>query len=115
MKKYRIQLLRIIIVLFISTITAQNNLQFTKLEATETGIYFNNIIKDDQDKNILLYANFYGGAGVGVGDFNNDGLQDVYFASSMRFISASILSFCSVVNFFISSSFVSVACLGIKP
>lgn len=83
MKMYRKQLLQIIIVLFISTSTAQNNLQFTKLSATETGISFNNIIKDDKDKNILLYANFYGGSGVGVGDFNNDGLQDVYFAGNL--------------------------------
>ena len=30
-----------------------------------------------------MYANFYGGAGVGVGDFNNDGLEDIYFAGNI--------------------------------
>ena len=45
---------------------------FTLLSSNDTGIDFNNIIKDDKDKNIFAYANFYGGAGVGVGDFNND-------------------------------------------
>ncbi|MEP3209776.1 MAG: VCBS repeat-containing protein [Maribacter sp.] len=57
--------------------------QFTLLESTQTGIDFNNKIKDNKESNILLYANFYGGAGVGVGDFNNDGLQDLYFAGNM--------------------------------
>ncbi|MBT9188175.1 VCBS repeat-containing protein [Zobellia russellii] len=56
---------------------------FTLLNSNETGIDFNNIIKDDKDKNIFAYANFYGGAGVGVGDFNNDGLQDIFFAGNM--------------------------------
>ncbi len=57
--------------------------QFTLLKATQTGIDFNNKIQDNKESNILLYANFYGGAGVGVGDFNNDGLQDLYFAGNM--------------------------------
>ena len=56
---------------------------FTLLSSNDTGIDFNNIIKDDKDKNIFAYANFYGGAGVGVGDFNNDGLQDIFFAGNM--------------------------------
>ncbi|MFK7814125.1 MAG: VCBS repeat-containing protein [Maribacter sp.] len=56
---------------------------FTLLYPSDTGVDFNNKIKDDQDSNILLYANFYGGAGIGVGDFNNDGLQDLYFAGNM--------------------------------
>ncbi|WP_299797758.1 VCBS repeat-containing protein [uncultured Maribacter sp.] len=56
---------------------------FTLLKSDVTGIDFNNIIKDDKHKNIFAYANFYGGAGVGVGDFNNDGLQDVFFAGNM--------------------------------
>ncbi|TDS19079.1 VCBS repeat protein [Maribacter caenipelagi] len=56
---------------------------FTLLPSNETGVNFNNIIKDDKDKNIFAYANFYGGAGVGIGDFNNDGLQDIFFAGNM--------------------------------
>ncbi|MGO4918512.1 VCBS repeat-containing protein [Maribacter spongiicola] len=60
-----------------------NSTLFTLLKSEETGIDFNNIVKDDTDKNIFAYANFYGGAGVGVGDFNNDGLEDVFFAGNM--------------------------------
>ena len=60
-----------------------NEKLFTLLKSDETGIDFNNRIKDDKDKNIFAYANFYGGAGVGVGDFNNDGLQDIFFAGNM--------------------------------
>lgn len=60
-----------------------NTKLFTLLKPEETGIEFNNLIKDDKDKNIFAYANFYGGAGVGIGDFNNDGLQDVFFAGNM--------------------------------
>ena len=61
----------------------ENRTQFTLMSASQTGIEFNNKLKDTKEANILLYANFYGGAGVGVGDFNNDGLQDLYFAGNM--------------------------------
>ncbi|MEL6306404.1 MAG: VCBS repeat-containing protein, partial [Bacteroidota bacterium] len=56
--------------------------QFTLLPSSETGIKFSNVITDTKQANILLYNNFYGGAGVGVGDFNNDGLPDIYFAGN---------------------------------
>ena len=57
--------------------------RFTLVSSSSTNINFNNKIKDTKESNILLYANFYGGAGVGVGDFNNDGLQDLYFAGNL--------------------------------
>lgn len=57
--------------------------RFTLMNSSSTNISFNNKIKDTKESNILLYANFYGGAGIGVGDFNNDGLQDLYFAGNL--------------------------------
>ena len=55
---------------------------FTKLDPQHTNIYFNNELKDTKEANIMLYSNFYGGAGVGIGDINNDGLQDIFFAGN---------------------------------
>lgn len=57
--------------------------QFTLLESSKTGIHFNNLLDENTERNILLYDNFYGGAGVGIGDFNLDGLQDIYFAGNL--------------------------------
>lgn len=59
----------------------QNKL-FTLLDTRETGIHFINRLHQTEDFNVYLYRNFYNGAGVGVGDFNNDGLTDVYFCGN---------------------------------
>lgn len=63
-------------------VSAQSEKLFTLLNPKKTNIHFNNKIKDTKTDNILIYSNFYGGAGVGVGDINNDGLQDIYFAGN---------------------------------
>ncbi|NCW12495.1 MAG: VCBS repeat-containing protein, partial [Chitinophagia bacterium] len=47
-----------------------------------TGIQFTNTVVDDKDNNIFKYRNFYNGAGVGIGDINNDGLADVFFTAN---------------------------------
>ena len=49
----------------------------------QTGIHFSNDLIDTKENNVFLYANFYGGAGVGVGDFDNDGLDDLFFAGNL--------------------------------
>ena len=55
---------------------------FTQLDSSGTGINFINRNLDDDSLNILDYLYYYNGAGVAVGDFNNDGLPDVFFASN---------------------------------
>jgi hypothetical protein len=56
---------------------------FTKLNTSETGINFTNHVQNEKDFNIFKYRNFYNGAGVGIGDINNDGLPDIYLTSNM--------------------------------
>lgn len=56
---------------------------FSLLSPKKTHILFNNELKDTREHNILLYSNYYGGAGVGIGDINNDGLQDIFFAGNL--------------------------------
>ena len=56
---------------------------FTLLPPQQTNIHFNNQLEDTKDHNIMIYSNYYGGAGVGIGDINNDGLDDIYFAGNL--------------------------------
>ncbi len=56
---------------------------FKLLPSSATGIDFRNILKEDWVMNSLLYPYLYNSAGLGIIDINNDGLQDVFFASTM--------------------------------
>ncbi len=55
---------------------------FKILDSSETGLHFSNKLELSIDMNIFNYMYFYNGAGVGAGDFNNDGLIDLYFSSN---------------------------------
>ncbi|MXV52390.1 RNA-binding protein [Pedobacter sp. HMF7647] len=59
------------------------NTLFRLLPSSETGVTFTNTITESDTTNILNQANLYNGGGVGIGDFNNDGLPDMYFAGNM--------------------------------
>ena len=55
---------------------------FQLLPPEKTGIGFQNDVMEDEYLNILSNEYIYNGAGVGIGDFNNDDLQDIFFSGS---------------------------------
>lgn len=55
---------------------------FETLDDNWTGLHFSNNLVAQPGFNMLKYMYFYNGAGVGAGDFNNDGLVDLFFASN---------------------------------
>jgi len=55
---------------------------FKQISATESGINFSNNIIERADFNILNFHYIYNGGGVGIGDFNKDGFQDVVFTGN---------------------------------
>ena len=56
------------------------NLQL--LSPQKTGINFNNAIRESEKVNHFYYSQIYNGAGVAIGDINNDGLPDVFFCGN---------------------------------
>ncbi|HVZ55956.1 MAG TPA: VCBS repeat-containing protein [Chitinophagaceae bacterium] len=54
-----------------------------KLTADHTGIHFSNTITENDSINPIDLEFLYNGGGVAVGDFNKDGLPDLYFTGSM--------------------------------
>ncbi|MBL7774415.1 MAG: CRTAC1 family protein [Saprospiraceae bacterium] len=63
------------------TLTASDPL-LKLLPGSHTGIDFQNVILESDANNFYNNTNIYNGGGVCVADFNNDGLQDLYFISS---------------------------------
>jgi hypothetical protein len=70
---------------------------FEVLDNARTGLQFTNTLVPTDSFNIFHYMYFYNGAGVGAGDFNNDGLIDLFFASNQAqnklFLNAGKLKF----------------------
>lgn len=56
--------------------------RFQLLDARKTGVDFQNTITESDSFNVLTYEYVYNGAGVGIGDLNNDGLPDLVFAGN---------------------------------
>ncbi len=56
---------------------------FRLLTPTQTGVTFANTITTDDSLNVQTDTYVYNGAGVAVGDIDNDGLPDLFFAGNM--------------------------------
>ncbi len=57
---------------------------FSLQSSNDTGLDFLNKLEDNplNDNNILSFAHYFNGAGVAIGDINNDGLADVFFSGN---------------------------------
>ena len=55
---------------------------FTLLNPDLTGVNFINKLPESASMNIIVYPSYYSGAGVSVGDINNDSLPDIFFTAN---------------------------------
>jgi len=78
---YKLLQVSTIALLFLSS--CKKKTLFEQIPSSHSGIHFNNLITENDSINPLNVVNVYNGGGVGIGDFNNDGLQDIYFAGNM--------------------------------
>lgn len=64
-------------------IYAQEKL-FTLLDSKKTGVHFVNEINESEGLNVLAYEYFFNGAGIAIGDLDNDGFEDLFFTANMK-------------------------------
>src|SRR6187551_3311467 len=80
--------INILICLIVMSCSSNNNetgasVHFKKISSQQSGITFINAVDENYNKNYFdKFAYVYNGAGVAIGDINNDGLQDVYFTGN---------------------------------
>ncbi|WKN42809.1 VCBS repeat-containing protein [Tunicatimonas pelagia] len=67
---------------FLTNCQSRQSAVFQLLPPEQTGIHFTNAIAENDSLNVIDYAYLYNGGGVGVGDINNDGLDDLFFAGN---------------------------------
>ena len=78
-------LINILALLFLlSACNSNKDFLFTQLPASKSGIHFKNTITETENDSTLISEFAYMGGGVGIGDFNNDGLKDVFFTANQQ-------------------------------
>src|SRR5579863_9060152 len=53
---------------------------FQKISSDHSGIYFSNLIVENDSINPMDLTNIYNGGGVGIGDFDRNGRPDIHLA-----------------------------------
>lgn len=54
------------------------------VDPNESGLQFQNNLRESPSQNVLSYEYFYNGAGLAIGDFNQDELPDIYMISNLE-------------------------------
>lgn len=70
-------------IMFVKQAAAQDRTPlFTLLKPQSTDLKFTNTIREDDSLHVLKYEYLYNGHGIGIADFDNDGLQDVFVSGN---------------------------------
>ncbi|SHG45275.1 VCBS repeat-containing protein [Flagellimonas flava] len=75
----------VFLTLALSAVSCEENTTklFHDLSPKETGVLFSNTLVIGGEPSVLEFEYMYNGAGVAVADFDQDGLQDIYFTGNM--------------------------------
>ncbi|MDQ2657723.1 MAG: VCBS repeat-containing protein, partial [Bacteroidota bacterium] len=73
----------VFIVAFFAKCSCGDSHLFRLVPPSESGIDFNNALPETDSLNILTVDYLYHGAGVAIGDFNNDSLSDIFFTGNI--------------------------------
>jgi len=65
-----------------STISKVTTGKMVSLDPSQTGISFTNRLNESAKRNSIQFDYFYNGAGVAIGDIDNDGLSDIFFTGN---------------------------------
>lgn len=72
-----------LILFFLCGCSNNTGKMFSKLSSLQTNIHFNNVVFENDTINPIDIEYMYNGGGVATGDFNNDGLPDLYFTANL--------------------------------
>lgn len=75
-------LVTFVFLLLVSCTTDKKGTLFSSLPSKVTNIHFNNQVNETDSTHSFINEFGYMGGGVGIGDFNNDGLKDIYFTGN---------------------------------
>ena len=80
----RIMILSFTLLFFVSAFAQQKikGSLFTLLDPKKTELKFTNTVREDDSLHVFNYEYLYNGHGIGVADFNNDGLQDIFISGN---------------------------------
>ena len=78
------RLTTVVALLFLFNGCRQKGTLFQLLQPDDSGIHFSNMLVENDTLNALKFEYLYNGAGLGVADFNNDGLADIFFAGNIN-------------------------------
>ena len=80
--KYLVAFSLLILFTISSCNTHESKTLFRQLPSQTTGITFNNTIVETDSFNIISEEYIFNGGGVAVGDFDNNGLSDLFFTGN---------------------------------